>query len=131
LLRLLLVPRVFGCCSFCLSSFIYPVIAHLIWSNTGLLSASARREILGTDGVLDNAGSMVVHVTGGVTALVGSWMVGPRIGRFDIDGKPIAMKNNSMVCLGISFTMSNFTLKLFFEPRGQSNRALGRALGGG
>ncbi|BBN10952.1 pyruvate dehydrogenase phosphatase [Marchantia polymorpha subsp. ruderalis] len=83
--------------SFCLSSFIYPVIAHLIWSNSGLLSASSEHKVLGTHGVLDNAGSMVVHVTGGVTALVGSWMVGPRIGRFDIDGKPIPMKSHSMV----------------------------------
>lgn len=83
--------------SFFLSSFIYPVTAHLIWARTGLLSASSKKDILGTDGVLDNAGSMVVHVTGGATALVGAWMVGPRIGRFDIEGNPVRMQSHSMV----------------------------------
>ncbi|CAI5997226.1 unnamed protein product [Closterium sp. NIES-65] len=51
--------------SFFLAAIIYPVIAHVIWSHHGLLSADAGDYVLGTRGVLDNAGSMVVHVTGG------------------------------------------------------------------
>lgn len=83
--------------NFFLSSLIYPVIAHIVWSEHGFLSASRHATILGTDGVLDNAGSMVVHVTGGVTSLVGAWMVGPRIGRYDIEGNPVPFKGHSMV----------------------------------
>lgn len=83
--------------NFFLSSLIYPVVAHVIWSRNGLLSADKGIKILGTNGILDNAGSMVVHVTGGVTSLVGAWMVGPRIGRFDIDGNIVPFKSHSVV----------------------------------
>eukprot|EP00897_Mesotaenium_endlicherianum_P003408 jgi/Mesen1/3095/ME000184S02161 len=83
--------------NFVMSSVIYPIIAHLIWSDRGLLSSARGEIILGTNGVLDNAGSMVVHVTGGVTSLIGAWMVGPRIGKFDIDGNPVPFKGHSMV----------------------------------
>ncbi|CAI5473236.1 unnamed protein product [Closterium sp. Yama58-4] len=83
--------------NFVLAALIYPVIAHVLWSSNGLLSPARGAVILNTNGVLDNAGSMVVHVTGGVTSLVGAWMVGPRIGRFDIDGKVVPFKGHSMV----------------------------------
>ncbi|CAI7930583.1 unnamed protein product [Closterium sp. NIES-54] len=129
--------------SFFLSALIYPVIAHMIWSQGGLLAASQTNTVLNTIGVLDNAGSMVVHVTGesgccrccvvavvvargimvgqgkgeqdasllfppsvlflfsactgGVTSLVGAILVGPRIGRFDIDGKVVPFKCHSVV----------------------------------
>ena len=80
-----------------LAAVIYPVVAHTLWSDHGLLSPERGGSVLNTNGVLDNAGSMVVHVTGGVTSLVGAWMVGPRIGRFDIDGKVVPFKGHSMV----------------------------------
>ncbi|GJP71887.1 hypothetical protein CLOP_g2681 [Closterium sp. NIES-67] len=83
--------------NFFLSALIYPVIAHVIWSQGGLLAASQTNTVLNTIGVLDNAGSMVVHVTGGVTSLVGAILVGPRIGRFDIDGKVVPFKCHSVV----------------------------------
>ncbi|GJP41194.1 hypothetical protein CLOM_g870 [Closterium sp. NIES-68] len=83
--------------NFFLAAIIYPVIAHIIWSHHGLLSADAGDHVLGTRGVLDNAGSMVVHVTGGVTSLVAAWMVGPRIGRFDIDGRVVPFRGHSLV----------------------------------
>ncbi|CAI7811389.1 unnamed protein product [Closterium sp. NIES-54] len=83
--------------NFFLSALIYPVIAHMIWSQGGLLAASQTNTVLNTIGVLDNAGSMVVHVTGGVTSLVGAILVGPRIGRFDIDGKVVPFKCHSVV----------------------------------
>lgn len=56
-------------CSFFLSSLIYPVIAHIVWSQSGLFGARVNNSILGTDGILDNAGSLVVHVTGGTPPL--------------------------------------------------------------
>ena len=42
-------------------------------------------------GYVDFAGSGVVHAVGGVAALAGAIVLGPRIGKFDKDGKPRAM----------------------------------------
>ena len=45
---------------------------------------------------MDFAGSGVVHVTGGVCALIGCIFIGPRIGRFTEDGKVKAMPGHSV-----------------------------------
>jgi ammonium transporter, Amt family len=55
---------------------IYPVIAHWVWGG-GWLS---------TLGMQDFAGSTVVHLQGGVAALVGALLLGPRIGKYNKDG---------------------------------------------
>jgi Amt family ammonium transporter len=55
----------------------YPVIVHWVWGGGWL----AQR------GFLDFAGSTVVHTVGGVTAIIGAWLLGPRKIRFDKDGK--------------------------------------------
>ena len=39
-------------------------------------------------GVLDFAGTSVVHMVGGLSALCGAYFIGPRKGRFGPDGKP-------------------------------------------
>ncbi|GBG59851.1 AMT-type ammonium transporter [Chara braunii] len=86
--------------SFVSSFIIYPVVVHMIWSTSGLLSVwnrSREDRILQTYGVLDNSGSLVVHVTGGLTSLIGAYLVGPRLGRFDLDGNPIPFRSHSMV----------------------------------
>ncbi len=62
--------------SFIISSFVYPVVGHWTWGG-GWLSQI---------GFFDFAGSTVVHLTGGATALVGAWLLGPRLGRFNADG---------------------------------------------
>jgi Amt family ammonium transporter len=88
------------CYSVFLTGFVYPVVAHSIWSNNGFLSAFAAEPFQGI-GVLDFAGSGVVHVTGGTTALVATYMLGARKGRFyDARGreleKPKAFPGHSM-----------------------------------
>jgi len=81
------------CYSFIITAFIYPVVGHWVWGG-GWLSEL---------GFHDFAGSTVVHAVGGVSALVGAWMLGPRFGRFNKDGSPnvIAGHNMPLVAMGV------------------------------
>jgi Amt family ammonium transporter len=67
---------------------IYPVVVHWVWGGGWLASR----------GFLDFAGSTVVHTTGGITALIGAWMLGPRAGR--IFGSPPRPHNLGLATLG-------------------------------
>jgi len=67
--------------SMMLTGFVYPVIVHNIWSKSGFLSYQTAKPLFGI-GMIDFAGSGVVHVTGGFTALVATMLLGPRKGRF-------------------------------------------------
>eukprot|EP01043_Picozoa_sp_COSAG02_P004456 COSAG02_NODE_116_length_35392_cov_302.150001_12_plen_714_part_00 len=67
-----------------LTGFIYPVVVHWGWAD-GFASAwvgNVHTDSLLGVGVIDFAGSGVVHMTGGVAALVACIFVGPRHGRF-------------------------------------------------
>jgi Amt family ammonium transporter len=68
-----------------------------VWCNNGFLSgaftADKSKTILG--GCLDFAGSGVVHMTGGVAALCGAFVIKPRIGRFDENGNAVPMPGQS------------------------------------
>jgi len=70
--------------SFFLTGFVYPVVAHALWSNNGFLSAFTEDPFRGI-GTVDFAGSGVVHLTGGSTALIATWILGARKGRFHDD----------------------------------------------
>jgi len=73
-----------------LTAFVYPVVVHAIWNGDGFLSAFNSDPLAGI-GMIDFAGSGVVHMTGGCTALVAAIILGPRIGRFyDADGNALA-----------------------------------------
>lgn len=68
--------------AFLLAGFVYPVVVHAVWTETGYLVS-----LFGTS-MRDFAGSGVVHMTGGMTALIASVILGPRKGRFyEMDGK--------------------------------------------
>ncbi|CAE7209121.1 amtB [Symbiodinium microadriaticum] len=62
--------------AFVMTSLIYPVVVHWGWSGSGFLG-----DILDV-GVMDFAGSGIVHLTGGVSGLAGTIVLGPRKGRF-------------------------------------------------
>lgn len=77
------------CYSLFLTAFVYPVIVHSIWSGDGFLTAFNPEPFMKI-GVIDFAGSGVVHMTGGATALIAAIILGPRKGRFyDEDGNPL------------------------------------------
>ena len=76
-----------------ISLFIYPVSGHWIWGGGWLAEM----------GFHDFAGSTAVHMVGGVCALIGAKMLGPRIGKYGKDGKPKAIlgHNLSIAALGV------------------------------
>ena len=73
---------------FC-GAFYYPLFAAWTWGG-GWLSKTWDTMSLGA-GYVDFAGSGVVHAVGGVAALAGAIVLGPRIGKFGADGKPKAL----------------------------------------
>lgn len=75
--------------AFFLTAFVYPVVTHWVWSGDGFLS-----DFLGST-MLDFAGCSVVHMVGGFAGLAGAAIVGPRLGRFDSEGKVVPIPGHS------------------------------------
>lgn len=74
---------------FFISMFTYPLYANWVWGG-GWLSQLGKNFGLG-HGVLDFAGASVVHMVGGVSALAGAMVLGPRLGKYKKDGTPNAL----------------------------------------
>ncbi len=71
-----------------MSMILFPVYAQWVWDHDhGWLAQLGRWAGLG-HGVVDFAGSSVVHMVGGGAALVGAYLIGPRRGKFRLDGRP-------------------------------------------
>jgi Amt family ammonium transporter len=75
---------------------IYPIYGHWIWGGGWLSSADFMTALGGGYGALDFAGSGVVHAVGGYVALAGCLLLGPRIGRYNGQGKPIPIPGHSI-----------------------------------
>eukprot|EP01083_Nonionella_stella_P014542 40833_1 len=65
-----------------LSIWVYPVIVHWFWSGSGWLSPFNDSAYF-AGGVIDFAGSGVVHMVGGWSGLCGAVMLGARLNRWD------------------------------------------------
>ena len=81
-----------------ISAVIYPIEAHWTWGGGWLAQM----------GFHDFAGSNCIHMVGGICALIGAWMLGPRIGKFTRDAKGKVVKVNAfpghnlpIACLGV------------------------------
>jgi Amt family ammonium transporter len=81
-----------------MGALIYPVVGHWIWGGG----------FLATSGMLDFAGSTVVHSVGGWAALAGIIFLKPRIGKYGKDGTPKAIPGHNMT----SATLGTFILWL-------------------
>jgi len=76
-----------------ITAIIYPVVGHWIWGK-GWLAAK---------GMIDFAGSTVVHSVGGWAALAGAIVLGPRLGKYNKDGSSNAIPGHNipLAALGV------------------------------
>jgi ammonium transporter, Amt family len=81
--------------SFLMGAFTYPMYANWAWGG-GWLSTLGTNFGLG-HGYADFAGSGVVHAVGGITALAMGILIGPRIGKFTREGKPLAIPGHDLL----------------------------------
>ena len=79
-------------------AFIYPVVVHWTWGGGWIAQMNVGDAVFS-----DFAGSGIVHMTGGIAALMGALFLGPRIGKYGPDGKPRAIPGHNIpfVILGV------------------------------
>jgi Amt family ammonium transporter len=74
-----------------ISLIVYPVSGHWIWGGGWLSSL----------GFHDFAGSTAVHMVGGIAACIGAKILGPRIGKYDSKGKPVAIPGHNLTAAAL------------------------------
>ena len=79
------------CYSAAISLIVYPISGHWIWGGGWLAQL----------GFHDFAGSTAVHFVGGVTACLGAWMLGPRIGKYNKAGTPRAIPGHNLTAMAL------------------------------
>ena len=90
---------IYGCC---IGTIMYPLFGNWVWGCGWLSQLGVLFPGLG-HGHVDFAGSSVVHMQGGVICLIFCWLIGPRHGKYDKNGKivhPIVPHSIPMVMLG-------------------------------
>ncbi len=86
-----------ACCasSALLAGITYPIFAHWVWGG-GWLAQLGANYGLGR-GFVDAGGSGTIQVVGGLTALSIAWILGPRHGKYAVDGMPAAIPGHNAV----------------------------------
>ncbi|MFL6449409.1 MAG: ammonium transporter [Bryobacteraceae bacterium] len=114
--------------SFMLGAFIYPVFGNWAWGG-GWLANLGTNFGLGK-GYCDFAGSGVVHAVGGLSALALALIVGPRLGKYDRNGKPNAIIGHDIVlvlagCFILAFGWFGFNPGSTLGASGNGNLRIG------
>ena len=88
---------IYGCF---IGMIMYPIFGNWVWGGGWLSQLGANFGI--GHGHVDFAGSSVVHMQGGVIALIYAWLIGPRYGKYNKDGSinPVQPHSIPMVMLG-------------------------------
>ena len=74
--------------SLVISAIVYPIEAHWVWGRGWLSSA-----LFGHATYVDFAGSSLIHMVGGISSIIGAFILGPRWGKYlDKDGKPTLVR---------------------------------------
>ena len=100
---------VFG---FVVGALIFPIAGCWLWTGGWLSQLGVKAHL--AHGAVDYAGSSAVHLTGGTLALVTTWFIRPRLGKYDESGnpRPILGHHVPMVMLGtlvLAFGWFGFT----------------------
>src|SRR5262245_28668931 len=77
-----------------MSMLLYPLFGNWVWGGGWLSQLGANFGI--GHGHVDFAGSSVVHMVGGVCALAGALALGPRIGKYTHDGRPMPLPGHNI-----------------------------------
>jgi ammonium transporter, Amt family len=77
-----------------MSTLLYPLYGNWVWGGGWLASLGVNLGL--GHGHVDFAGSSVVHMTGGVTALAGAIVLGPRLGKYRADGTVSPMPGHDL-----------------------------------
>jgi Amt family ammonium transporter len=77
-----------------MGAIVYPIYGMWVWGGGWLATLGANYGL--GHGVVDFAGSSVVHAVGGFAALAGAMVLGPRIGKFKKDGTPVAIPGHNI-----------------------------------
>ena len=88
--------------SFFVCGFIYPIYGHWVWGGGWLGSLP-----IGS-GVMDFAGSAVVHTIGGMLALVGAFVLGPRKNKYNPDGSSNAIPGHNLTLVVVGTLLLAF-----------------------
>ncbi|KAK9917402.1 hypothetical protein WJX75_003971 [Coccomyxa subellipsoidea] len=94
--------------AFFICAWVYPVLSHWCWTASGFASPTRLASLgplLFGSGVYDTVGSGAVHMVGGVAGLAGAWVAGPRLGRFNSQGKPQPIHGHNAVYYTIGYLL--------------------------
>ena len=102
-----------------ISLVVYPIEAGWMWNPNGWLAQL---------GAVDFAGSIAIHMVGGVAALVGAAILGPRIGKYGKNGKVNAIPGHSITLGALGMLILWFAWYGFNGAAAENGERLGQIL---